>query len=80
MATILEQFKVESDSRPGKFYVVSETDSGEWQCGCVGWTRHVPRRDCKHIRWVKCGGAVAIDPLLRAVEVTRNKAQRKGQL
>jgi hypothetical protein len=22
-------------------------------CGCLGWTRHMPRTDCKHIREVR---------------------------
>lgn len=74
----LEQFKVESDSHPGVWYVVTETVSGEWQCSCVGWTRHTPRRDCKHIRWCKCGGCMAEDPLLRNVEVANHKAARKA--
>lgn len=25
----------------------------EWECACIGWTRHLPRRDCKHIALVK---------------------------
>jgi len=24
-------------------------DDGTLQCGCPAWTRHTPRRDCKHI-------------------------------
>lgn len=24
-------------------------DGTGWQCSCVGWTRHFPRRDCRHI-------------------------------
>lgn len=33
-------------------YIIS-VEGREWQCSCLGWTRHVPRRDCKHIRGVK---------------------------
>jgi len=33
-------------------YVISVRDD-QWQCSCVGWTRHVPRKDCKHIRGCK---------------------------
>ena len=25
----------------------------EWACSCVGWTRHMPRKDCKHITFIK---------------------------
>lgn len=24
-----------------------------WMCGCPAWTRHTPRKDCKHITKVK---------------------------
>lgn len=34
-------------------YTVGVDENGAWACGCVGWTRHVPRRDCKHITQVK---------------------------
>ena len=30
-------------------HIVSLTDKGEYQCDCIGWTRHMPRRNCKHI-------------------------------
>ena len=44
-----------SDSNPSKSYKVSRHDDGEqaWECGCIGWTRHIPRRDCKHITKVR---------------------------
>lgn len=74
----LEVFKIESDSSPGKWYTVSETVQGEWQCSCIGWTRHFPRRDCKHIRWAKIGGALPEDPLARAVEVVQRKQSRQA--
>lgn len=45
-----EQFKVENSKRTGH-YIVSKTFDipAKWECSCVGWTRHVPRKDCKHI-------------------------------
>lgn len=75
--SVLEVFKIESQSNPGKWYVVSEFDNGEWACGCIGWTRHMPRRDCQHIRWAKAGQLVAEDSLLRAVEVSRRRHELK---
>lgn len=79
MKSVLEVFKVASDSSPDKTYTVTEYDNGEWACGCVGWTRHVPRKDCKHIRWAKMGGALAMDPLARAVEVALHKAEARAK-
>ena len=46
-----------SDSKPNLKYNVSvkfegaskQPTSAEWQCACPDWTRHMPRRDCKHI-------------------------------
>jgi hypothetical protein len=31
-------------------YVISVQESGEYACSCMGWTRHVPRKECRHIR------------------------------
>lgn len=45
----VEQWKVESNSCPGRSYVVSKMEDGSWACGCVGWTRRLPRCDCRHI-------------------------------
>lgn len=58
-ANIEKQFKVASSSS-NRNYVVSLLYSGEWQCGCMGWTRHFPRKDCRHIREIqqKINGAV----------------------
>lgn len=75
---ITDQFAVESESNPERKYVVSRYSDGSWACGCIGWTRHVPRQDCKHIWWVKTHGAVRcemIDPLLAAMRKVR---KRKG--
>ncbi len=70
----VEQWKVKSDSRPeGWGYIVSKMDDGSWACGCVGWTRHVPRRDCKHIAYAKNGFGIPVDLMIHAME----KAQRK---
>lgn len=78
MAQIFEQWKVESESNPNKSYVVSALNDGTYSCACVGWTRHVPRRDCKHIRWVKDHGAMPIDPVLMAMERAQRKVERQG--
>lgn len=77
MPLIVEQFSVESDSSPGRFYTVSQMDDASWQCSCVGWTRHVPRRDCKHIAVAREGHAATIDPLLALVAKARHKESRK---
>lgn len=45
-----EQWQVASDSNPNKFYMVSLTNTGGYECSCPAWTRTTPRRDCKHIR------------------------------
>ena len=37
-------------------YTVSKTSDGDYECSCKGWTLHVPRKDCKHIRAVKGTG------------------------
>ena len=39
-----------SSSDGERTYTVSVTVYGVWSCSCVGWTRHMPRRDCKHIK------------------------------
>lgn len=40
-------------SSNGKRQYAVSLKSDEWQCACIGWTRHVPRKDCKHIRGCK---------------------------
>lgn len=46
------RYGVCSDS--GNDYVVScDGARDKWACGCRGWTMHTPRRDCKHITFVK---------------------------
>lgn len=78
MPVSFEYWKVESDSSPGKFYTVSHYNDDSWACSCVGWTRHVPRRDCRHITYVKGGGAVVYDPLARAVTLAMKRSERKA--
>ena len=57
----LARYSVTSDS--GRKYAVSCVEAGfvfstcqlqvKWECSCMGWTRHMPRKDCKHIRHVR---------------------------
>ena len=62
------QFVVPSESS-NKEYVVTQFDDApfdvehhpEWTCGCIGWTRHFPRRDCRHILYAQSGGATTYD-------------------
>ena len=75
MSFLLEQFEVESTSKAGKKYTVSKyTD--HYACSCIGWTRHVPRKDCRHIEWVREFGPRPIDSLLQSIR----KANRKQLL
>jgi len=50
-----KQWVVESQSGPG-VYTVSLDHDGNYACSCPGWTRHMPRMDCKHILEVRSGG------------------------
>ena len=59
-----EQWQVPSDSNPDKSYIVSVTDSKEFQCSCPAWTRHMPRKDCKHILRVRRGEYGPVNALL----------------
>lgn len=79
-ANTVGQWKVPSESCCRE-YIVSEMADGSWQCGCTGWTRHIPRRDCKHILYVRTtyGGGVPYDPLLASVIQIRRAAERKAQ-
>lgn len=52
---------VQSDNGPSQ-YVISRLSSGEFACSCMGWTRHVPRRDCKHISRYKFGQVNVVQP------------------
>ena len=33
-------------------HIVSQCEDETYTCDCVGWTRHYPRKNCKHIREV----------------------------
>ena len=35
-------------------YTVSVDWNSNWACSCVGWIRHFPRQDCKHIKKIRC--------------------------
>lgn len=72
-------WKVRSDSNPDKTHTVGLTDDRIYGCTCVGWTRHFPRRDCRHILYVKSGHGENYDPLLRSMTLTLAKEERKNQ-
>jgi hypothetical protein len=40
---------VTSSSRNDSYTVSCHDDTGAWECSCIGWTRHMPRRNCRHI-------------------------------
>jgi hypothetical protein len=72
MSFLIEQFSVESTSRASVKYTVSKyTD--HYSCSCLGWTRHTPRRDCRHIEWVRAFGPAPIDPLLQSMKAANRK-------
>jgi len=47
-----QQWQV-SSSDGERAYTVSVTFDDVWSCSCVGWTRHMPRHDCKHVKGKK---------------------------
>lgn len=51
----VKRWVVPSSSGDGE-YIVAQDAAGNFACSCPGWTRHVPRTDCRHIREVKAGG------------------------
>lgn len=52
MATVyVKQWNVESNSSRGKFYKVSLTENGEYQCSCPAWIYR--RKECSHIKMAK---------------------------
>lgn len=62
------QFVVKSESSDGSYIVTQFVDPPfnneghpEWACACIGWTRHFPRRDCKHILYAQSGGALTFE-------------------
>jgi len=50
----VKRWKVSSSRGEGHHTVAQDAD-GNYACSCIGWTRHVPRRDCKHIIDVQLG-------------------------
>jgi len=48
----VQKWVVPSSSGGGD-YIVSLHKDGHYACSCIGWTRHTPRTDCRHIREVK---------------------------
>lgn len=79
MSEFVDYWRVESDSRLGRFYTVSRDVGGGFACSCKGWTLHTPRRDCRHIIYVRAGQGVVLDPLLRAVTLINNRETRKDK-
>lgn len=72
------QFVVPSESSSSEYIVTQFGDEPfdsqhhpEWACACIGWTRHFPRRDCKHIMYAQSGGATTFE------EAIANKLEGK---
>lgn len=55
----VRRWVVPSSSGDGD-YIVAQDKDGNWACSCRGWTSHVPRTDCRHIREVKAGGGATL--------------------
>jgi len=53
----VKQWRVESNSTKGKFYKVSLTDQGEYECSCPAWIFR--RKQCSHIAHAKANPDVA---------------------
>lgn len=53
MGAYIQQWDVTGSS--GNVYKVSVKPDGTFACSCLGWTRHTPRKDCKHIKAMKAG-------------------------
>lgn len=73
----VKQWEVDSSSGTRR-YVVSLTEAGEYQCGCLGWTRHTPRRPCKHIAAALSGYGRELDPLAVAVAKVQRRVERSA--
>jgi hypothetical protein len=48
----IKKWGVPSSSNDG-YYTVGQDVTGSFACSCIGWTHHMPRTDCKHIRQVR---------------------------
>jgi len=54
---------VRSHSDPNKNYKVSQRQDGTYACSCPHWLyrrSQIPDGECKHIKEVKLGGAIAV--------------------
>ena len=51
--TYMNQWEWPSNSDPTTKYVISQNWDESFECSCKGWTMHVPRSDCSHIRKLK---------------------------
>ena len=49
--TWVQKYQVPSNSSDN-IYTVGISDEGTWACSCIGWTRHMPRKNCVHIKSV----------------------------
>ena len=47
----MKRFLVPSSSSQ-RTHIVAQYDYEDFACSCIGWTRHYPRRNCKHIKQV----------------------------
>ena len=75
----LKRWVVPSDSGPGN-HIVGQDAEGNYGCDCVGWTRHMPRRDCKHIQKVKDGDALTeAEFTLRLMRPQTTNKRNKGR-
>jgi len=61
-----KQWKVQGSAKDP--YTVSVTVDGVWSCSCIGWTRHIPRKDCKHIEGKKAEEGGQPKPARRTVK------------
>lgn len=43
-------------------HIISKCDDGSYACDCIGWIRHYPRINCKHIREVLETNSTPLDP------------------
>ncbi len=76
MANYRQQWKVQGSAKDP--YTVSVTVDGVWSCSCVGWTRHYPRQDCKHIKGKKAKDNPSNVGIDRASAPTARSALKAG--
>ena len=48
-ATHKFRIRIKSSSSNSTYVVSQRENSQSWECGCPGWTMHMPRRNCKHL-------------------------------